>query len=144
MSQYAPDTQMFPIWAEENAGLGAGGAYEWAFGNGSNTNINQGIVMYVPTGYRMFCVAMGCQVQGTTPTATIELVHNSTLKGAAAQVVLTTGNRIMTELATPLEIASGDLINFHTVASSGTATSSRVVAWFRMVKVDFCIEPPTT
>ncbi len=114
--------------------MGAANTYEWAFGNGSNTQNNEGIMMYVPTGYTLACVAIGAQVDGTTPSATIELVLNGTPKGSAAQVVLVTQNTLMSELGTPLTIANGDRINFRTVSASGTATSSRVVAWFKMVK----------
>lgn len=122
----------FPIWAEENAALGASNTYEWAFGNGSNTASNEGIVMYVPSGYELHCMAIGAQVDGTSPSATIELVHNQTPQGTAAQVVLSSANDGMDELATPLAISNGDLINFRTVSSTNTTTSCRVVAWFRM------------
>jgi len=128
------DTSFFSIWAEENSTLGASNTYEWAFGNGSNTQSNEGILMYVPTGYTLTCVAIGAQVDGGTPSATIELVLNGSPQGSSAQVVLTTENERMTELGTPLAIANADRINFRTVSASGTATSSRVVAWFKMVK----------
>ena len=122
----------FPIWAEENAGLGASNTYEWAFGNGSNTAANEGVVMYVPSGFECHCVAMGAQVDGATPSATIELVLNGTPQGESCQVVLTSANTGVDELQTPLAISSGDLVNFRTASSSGTTTSCRVVAWFRM------------
>lgn len=122
----------FPIWAEENAALGASNTYEWAFGNGSNTAANEGVLMYVPTGKECHCVAMGAQVDGGSPSATIELVLNQTPQGASAQVVLSSENTKMSELGTPLAISNGDLVNFRTASSSGTTTSSRVVAWFRI------------
>ena len=42
---------MYPIWAEENSTL-ASSAYEWAFGNGANSALDDGITIYVPTGVR--------------------------------------------------------------------------------------------
>jgi hypothetical protein len=89
-------------------------------------------MMYVPTGMECHCVAIGAQVDGTNPSATIELVHNGTPQGTDAQVVLTSENERMTELATPLSVSNSDRINFRTVSSTNTTTSSRVVAWFRM------------
>ena len=122
----------FPIWAEENSSLGASNTYEWAVGNGSNTASNEGIMMYVPSGKECHCVAMGAQVDGGSPSATIELVLNGTPQGSNCQVVLTSENTKMDEQGTPLAISSGDRVNFRTKSSSGTTTSSRVVAWFRI------------
>ncbi len=125
----------FPVWAEENSTLGASNTYEWAFGNGANTASNEGIVMFVPSGWVCTCVAMSAQVDGGTPSATIELVLNGTPQGAAANVALAAANVGVNTLATPLSIVSGDYINFRTTSASGTASSSRVTAWFKLTQL---------
>lgn len=117
---------MVPIWAEENAALGAS-AYEWAFGNGANSPADGGITIYVPSGMQCHVVAMSLRVGGGT--ATVELVHNGSVKGAACNVVLASGQSATDEMETPLEISNNDYINFRTQAASGTSAPCVVTAW---------------
>jgi hypothetical protein len=126
---YIKQEYMIPIWAEENSTLGAN-AYEWAYGNGANTPIDGGVTIYVPDGFTAEVVAMSLSIGGGS--ATVELIHNGVLKGAAAQVV-SDGLNTVAEI-TPLAVVNGDLINFHTVAASGTSAPCVVTAWIRMTK----------
>lgn len=105
------------IWAEENAGL-ASASYEWAFGNGANTPNSGGVTIYVPDGWTCHAVAMTLRLGGGT--ATVELVHNGTLKGGDANVVVSSGQGA-TNTFTPLEISDGDYLNFRTTTASGTS-----------------------
>ncbi len=123
----------FPIWAEENSTLGAANTYEWAFGNGANTAINEGVMMYVPSGFACTCVAMGAQIGTASSSATIELVVNQVVQGSAANIVITSAANGLAELSTPLSISSGDMVNFRTTSSSTTQAACTVIAWFRMV-----------
>jgi len=67
-------------------------------------------------------------------TATVELVHNGSVKGADAQVVLSSGQSATDELGTPLAISNNDYINFRTLAASGTSGPCVATAWLKMVK----------
>ena len=124
----------FSIWAEENSTLGASNTYEWAFGNGANTASDEGVMMYVPSGWTCTCVAMGAQIGTASSSATIELVLNGTPQGSSANIVLSSAANGLSELGTPLSISSGDRVNFRTTSSSSTQASCTVIAWFRMVK----------
>ena len=121
---------IYPVWAEENAALGGSNTYEWAFGNGANTPSGGGMTVYVPTGWTCHVVAMSLRVGGGT--ATVELVHNGTPKGADCRVVLSEGQSATDEMATPLAIANNDYINFRTSSSSGTSGPCVVTAWLRI------------
>lgn len=127
---YAAGQYIYPIWAEENAALGASNTYEWAFGNGANTPSDGGLTIYVPTGWEAHVVAVSLRVGGGT--ATVELVHNGTPKGSDAQVVLSSGQSKVDELGTPLALSSGDYINFRTSTSNGTSGPCVVTAWIRV------------
>ena len=117
-----------PIWAEENSTLGAT-TYEWAFGNGADTPIDGGITIYVPTGMKCEVVAMTLRLGGGT--ATVELVHNGTIQGSAANVVLSSGQSATNELSTPLTLSNNDYINFRTTTQSGSAAPCVVCAFLR-------------
>jgi hypothetical protein len=123
---------MYPVWAEENAALGASNTYEWAFGNGANTPADGGVVIYVPSGWTAEVVAMSLSVGGGT--ATVELVHNGTPQGSSARVVLSTGQYATDELGTPLSLSNNDYINFRTSSSSGTSGPCVATAWIKMTE----------
>ena len=122
---------MVPIWAEENAALGANN-YEWAFGNGANSPADGGITIYVPSGWTCEVVAMTLRIGGGT--ATVQLVHNGVSKGLGASVVIAAGQSATNELSVPVEIANNDLINFRTLAASGTSSPCVVTAWLKYIK----------
>ena len=123
---------MVPIWAEENAALGASNTYEWAFGNGANTPSDGGLTVYVPDGWACTVVAISLRVGGGI--ATVELVHNGVPKGADCRVVLSTGQSATDVMGAPLPLSNNDYINFRTLSSSGTSGPSVVTAWLRFVK----------
>lgn len=126
----AADQWVMPIWAEENAALGATNTYEWAFGNGANTPAARGIPIYVPTGYSAEIVAVSLSLNAGT--ATVEVVKNGLPQGAAANVTVSTGNSAVNTLGTPLSWANGDVLNFRTTSSSGTSGPCHVCAFVRV------------
>jgi len=120
----------FPIWAEENAAISAGN-YEWAFGNGANSAVNDGITLFVPSGWVCTLEAMSLCIGAGT--GTVQAVINQVSQGANANVSVATGKTGTNSFA-PVSISSGDLFNFRTEAASGTASPCVVTAWFKMVK----------
>jgi hypothetical protein len=129
----ASQEYMVPIWAEEAAGL-ANTTYEWAFGNGANTASDEGIMIYVPTGWTCTVVAMGLSLGDVPTVITVELVINGSVQGANCNVTCTGVQRAINSSFTPVSISSGDYINFRTTSVSGTTTgNNQVVAWLRYV-----------
>jgi len=125
---------MVPIWAEENAGLATGG-YEWAFGNGANSAADDGVVIYVPTGYECHCVAMSLKLGATPTEITVELVLNSTPQGSNCDVTCTATRAATNDSFTPISISNGDYICFETSSVDGTTSGPNVVtAWLRYRK----------
>ncbi len=109
------------LWAEENAVLGAANTYEWAFGNGASTNATSGFVMPFGT---WEVRGMGLHIGGTagTRTATVRLRVNQAFP-AGIQVVVPVGTSegdVQFPKGT-LTINAGDLLNFQTLSSTGTA-----------------------
>ena len=121
------------VWAEENSALGASNTYEWAFGNGANTASDEGLIVYVPSGWTCTAIAMTVRL-GTSSTATIELVINGTPQGANANVTVTAGVGGTNDSFTPVSISSGDYINFRTTSSSGTSGNNIVSVVLRYVE----------
>lgn len=116
---------VFSIWAEDNASLDVN-AFEWAFGNGSNTPLNDGVV--IPIDCELF--AMGLNVQGGSATVRAVIDSNSSLSDYQVAAAAPQGS---VTFGTPLAITAGQLINFRTIASSGADTNQgRVSAWFRV------------
>lgn len=124
---------MYPIWAEENAALGASNTYEWAFGNGASTPSDGGIPVFVPGGWTGHIVAVSLRLGAGT--ATVEVVHNQTPLGTGAQAVVSAGQQAVDQIPLPVPVGNGDLINFRTVSSSSTAAPCTVCAWIRMTEV---------
>lgn len=122
----------FPIWAEENAALGAANTYEWAYGNGGNTAVDEGVTLYVPSGWSATLVAMSIRL-GTTSSAVVEAVVNETPQGALANVTVVAGVGGLNDSFDPVALSNGDLVNFRTTSSSGTAANNIVTMWIRMV-----------
>ena len=119
---------MVPVWAEENSSLGAN-AYEWAYGNGANTPNDGGITIYVPSGWECHVVAMSLRIG--SGTATVELVHNGTVKGDDCNVAVTSGQSAVNVTDPPIEISNNDYINFRTTSASGTSSPNVVCAFLR-------------
>jgi len=121
------------IWAEENAALGASNTYEWAMGNGAALASTEGLTLYVPSGWSAEVEAMSLTL-GTTSTANVELVINGTPQGALADVTVTSATQGTNSGFTAVAVSTGDLINFRTVSSSGTASANVVTVWVRYYK----------
>lgn len=120
---------MLPIWAEENSALGDA-TYEWAFGNGANTPSNNGITIYVPSGYTCTIVAMTATTNNASGTSVIEANINGVLQGVNCNVTLA-GRSGVNDSFTPVALSSGDRLTFRTT-TAGTNTSPNVVcAWLR-------------
>ena len=110
---------IMPIWAEENAALGASNTYEWAYGNGADTPNAGGVPVYVPAGFSAEIVAMGLNIG--SGTATVEAIISGVAQGATANVTVSTGRTNVNAMASPPAVVSGDIVNFRTTTSSGTA-----------------------
>ena len=129
--KFIGQSYMYPVWAEENAGLGTN-EYEWAFGNGANTPSDGGLTMYVPSGWNCSIVAMSIRVGGGT--ANVSLVKNGVVQGENAYVNLAAGQSAITEFQ-PLYVSNNDYINFRTTSSAGTSGPCVVTAWVYMERV---------
>jgi len=125
---------LVPVWAEENAGLAANG-HEWAYGNGANSALDDGIVIYVPSGWTCQVVAMSLKL-GATPTAiSVQLNLNGVSQGATCNVTCTAVRAAVNDDFSPLAIVSGDYINFRTQTVSGSTAGPNVVcAWLKYTK----------
>ena len=125
---------MLPVWAEENAALATNG-HEWAYGNGASSAIDDGIVIYVPSGWTCTVVAMTLKL-GATPTAiSVQLNLNGVSQGATCNVTCTAVRAATNDSFTPLALVNGDYINFRTQTLSGTTEGPNVVcAWLRYVE----------
>lgn len=128
ISQY-----MYPIWAEENSSLG-NNTYEWAFGNGANTPSNNGIAIYVPTGWQAHIVAMSATTNNAAGSSVIEANINGTLQGALCNVTLA-GRSATNDSFTPVALSNGDRLTFRTTTAGTNTSPNTVCAWIRMQEV---------
>lgn len=111
---------IFPIWAEENAGL-ANGSAEWSFGNGATGFI--GIPMGVDC--ELFAISVNADAPGTSVSIDIQR------DGAAVSTPnFTANNQVIAITAVPF--AQGELLSFQTNTVVGTWTDVRVCAWMRV------------
>ena len=110
----------FPIWAEENSSLG-NNAYEWAYGNGANTDVNGGIV--IPVNCELFAISWAVKATG----GEISVEINGVNSGTSDTITATRGYRTFT----PVEINAGDRCNFKTITGSSNQPNT-VAAWFRI------------
>jgi len=125
---------MVPIWAEENGTL-ATNAHEWAYGNGANNELDDGIVIFVPSGWTCAVVAMSLKLGGTPTSLSVQLNLNGVSQGATCNVTATAVRTVTNSSFTPLAIVNNDYINFRTQTVSGTTAAPNVVtAWLRYVK----------
>lgn len=115
---------VFAIWAEESAGLSAN-AFEWAYGNGEDSDAGFGIV--VPFDCELFAVGLTL----LNGTAEVEVYRNGSSTGAVSGTA--NSGSIITTLNNPLQINAGDVINFMTLSASGATGGGKAVAWFKVV-----------
>lgn len=116
------DTQIFAIWAEENAVLS--GKYVWAFGDCANTPAGGGIVIGVDC--ELF--AVGLQT-GSAGTCSVAVEKNGASTGALATTSASkTG---LSAVSSPVPFVAGDVLNFQTVSASGSGSPNTVTAWLR-------------
>ena len=128
--KFPKNTYMFPVWAEENSTL-RNNTFEWAFGNGANTPSGNGMLIYVPSGYKCELVAMSLVLrQGT---ATVSALKNTTVL-SGAEVSVNSGQSNTAEF-TPVEYMDKDIINFKTKSASNTGSPNVVTAWFRFTEL---------
>lgn len=122
---------MTPLWAEENANIGAGN-YEWAFGNGANTPNDGGVTIFVPSGYS--CQVIGMSLRIGSGTATVELVKNGTLQGSNCDVTVSTGQGATNTISPPISVSDGDYLNFRTTNAANGSAPNVVTAWLEYVE----------
>lgn len=116
---------VFPIWAEESADL-ANNTLEWAFGNGNDTLIGQGIVM--PISAELFAMSLSTEAS----EAEVLAMQNGVNTSATISTVGTGSNNGFSLLTTPIQYNPGDYLNFRTVIGGGATNGGVVTAWFRV------------
>jgi len=117
---------MVPIWAEENAAL-ADDTYEWAFGNGANTSANNGISIFIPSGYQ--CNIKGLSLNLNAGSATVEIIINGASISRDIYGDASTNKSPTVEFSTAYLLNNSDRLNFRTVTTSGTSGSNTICAW---------------
>jgi hypothetical protein len=114
---------IFPIWAEESGALTTN-AFEWAYGNGDESQASFGIV--VPVDCELFAVGLTL----LNGTGEVEVYQNGVSTGA------TTGTggigATLNELINPVQFLAGDNLNFRTLGTAGATSGGKVVAWLRI------------
>lgn len=115
---------IFAIWAEESGGLDAN-AFEWAYGNGDDSQAGFGIV--VPFDCELFAVGLTL----FNGSGEVEVYQNGIATGATSGTA-SAGATINT-LATPIQVNAGDNINFRTLATTGATAGGKAIAWLRIV-----------
>lgn len=117
---------IFPIWAEENAALGAA-TYEWAFGDGANTPTGLGLVLP----FRCGLIALSLSLSGGAARAKVEVEKDGVIESDYA-IDLTTSNQGFQEFPLPLTFHAGSVLNFRTVSQTGSAAPNQICAWFKL------------
>lgn len=119
------------IWAEENSTL-ADNTYEWAFGNGADTPTNNGICLFIPSGYTAAIVAMSATTNNASGTPTIEASVNGSDIGVSDGVEVTLAGRSGVNSGfTPYVLASGDRLNFKTRIAGTNSSPNTAAMWIR-------------
>lgn len=115
------DFGLFPIWAEENAGLG-NNSREYSFGNGATGNIG----IPIPLNASLFAISYQAENAGTNTEIAVDI---------NAVTVATTGpqssNSGINILPSVVAVSAGDTVGFRTVTGGG-ASDVRVCAWLRI------------
>lgn len=120
--QPAEEYCIFPIWAEENAGLG-NNQREWSFGNGATGDI--GIVL--PFDAQIIAVSYNADNAGTNTEVAVVINTSSQVATTGPQ----SGEDGFNTLVTPVSISAGDRLGFQTITAGG-ASDVRVCAWLRV------------
>jgi len=118
---------IFPIWAEENGGIGSG-QYEWSFGNGATGN---DIGIPVAFDCTLFAATFNADVFGTSVSVNIYRRRNGV--NTLVWTPLFNNNNEVVNQANPIEFLAGDTVVFQTNTANGSTTDARIVAWFRQV-----------
>ncbi len=122
------------VWGEESGNLSAGtaGGYQYSYGNGE-TGATGGVAIYVPSGYIAEIVAMTFCSKGNS-TGVVDLTINGVEQGVNMSVAATAQATEVFDLATPIGLASGDKITFHTISTSSAADGNVVTAVIRFTE----------
>jgi len=127
---FNPDSvsgSIFPIWAEESGALDTN-QFEWAYGNGDNSQAGFGIV--VPMDCELFAVGLSLNEGNAEVEVYIDGIasgYTSDIAGAGPS------NVALNLLDVPEQIAAGTVINFRTLIPVGAISGGKAVAWFRTV-----------
>jgi hypothetical protein len=117
----------FGIWAEESGELNAGN-FEYAYGNGDNSEAGFGIV--VPTDCEMFAVGLTLNEGNAEIEVYIDGVASGLRSGTAGA---SPSNAALNQLSVPRQIPAGTVINFRTVTATDALSGGKAVAWFRTI-----------
>lgn len=121
-SQPGEEFCVFPIWAEENAGI-SNGQREWSFGNGATGDI--GIV--VPFDAQIIAVSYNADTAGTNSEVAVVINTSTQIATTGPQ----SGEDGFNLLGSPVSISAGDRLGFQTITGGG-ASDVRVCAWLRV------------
>lgn len=114
---------VFPIWAEESGGLNTN-SFEWAYGNGDDSQAAFGVPL--PVDCELFAVGIAL----FDGAAEVEVYKNGVATGGTSGLG-TVGSTVNT-LTSPISFSAGDNVNFRTVSAAGANAGGKAVAWFRV------------
>lgn len=131
----APAQSIFMIWAEENANLSTsvGAGFQWGFGNGQETPINNGVI--IPVKCELFAVSLSANPSSSSGNAAVATYRSGVDLGEALDVIVNAGNgyKSVTTLASPVTFTAGQYLNFRTLYVSGVVDSGIISATFRTI-----------
>ncbi len=116
---------IFPIWAEESGALAAN-AFEWAYGNGDDSQAGFGIV--VPIECELFAVGLTV----FDGSGEVEVYVNGAATGKKSGTA-TAADVAFNTLDIPVLLRAGDVVNFRTTAAAGANSGGKAVAWLKKV-----------
>ena len=113
----------FVIWAEEAAQLNAN-SFEWAFGNGDNSQANFGMVIPVDA----YLTHLSLNINNGI-AASVRAVRDGVAIGAVVTADIANNNgAAVFELPTPVFFPAGSNVNFQTISTTGTVGNGGKVA----------------
>jgi len=110
------------FFAEESGAVNANtnGGFQWSAGNGDETPQNSGCVALMSGTIK----TLGLEVEGSGAQFTVEVY----IDGVATGMTVTTAAGTSETSDVDIPVAKGQLVNFRTITSIGSATSGRVNA----------------
>lgn len=135
LDSVAPERSIFMIWAEENANFSTsvGGGFQWSFGNGQETPVNNGVI--IPVKCELFAVSLSANTPTSTGTATVGTYRSGIDLETVLDVTVNAGNgyKSVNTLASPVTFTAGQYLNFRTFSVTGIVHLGIITASFRTI-----------